>query len=221
MKIKYLLLDMDGTIAKFKLDYLGPRRRALQVLKGRGLLLSGFNEQMSIYQMLKLLKGHVSDEELHKLRSEFYHMIEEAELKAALEAELVPNALETLSKLKAMGLKLAIVTNNGRLGTEITLERLNITSFFDVVITRDDSAELKPDGGIIEKALNLLHATKDEALFIGDSMIDIQASRAAGVSCVALPTGPFSVHKLLEVEPDFIISSFKELPELLERISQV
>jgi len=58
--------------------------------------------------------------------------------------------------------KMVIVTNNGRLGTDRTLERLDLLAMFDAVLTRDDVDELKPDPGMVFKALNLTGAKPDE-----------------------------------------------------------
>ena len=123
-----------------------------------------------------------------------------------------------MHQLRQMKKKIVIVTNNGRLGTDRTLERLNLLGILDAVVTRDDVDELKPDPGIVFKALNLASAKADEAVFVGDSVIDIKAAKAASVRCVAVPTGPFPATRLLQEEPDFIVSSLSEVPELVRRL---
>ena len=60
------------------------------------------------------------------------------------------------------------------------------------VLTRDDVDELKPDPGMLLKALDLAGAKPDEAIFVGDAIIDIRAAKAALVRCVAVPTWPLS-----------------------------
>jgi HAD superfamily hydrolase (TIGR01509 family) len=114
--------------------------------------------------------------------------------------------------------KIVVVTNNGRLGTDRTLERLNLGGVLDAVLTRDDVDELKPDPGIVLKALNLAGAKADEAILVGDAIIDIRAAKAASVRCVAVPSGPFPATRLLQEEPDFIVSSLSDVPELVNRL---
>jgi len=104
------------------------------------------------------------------------------------------------------------------LGTDRTLERLNLLGVFDGVFTRDDVDELKPDPSIVFKALNLTGAKADEAILVGDAIIDIKAAKAASVRCVAIPTGPFPAARLLQEEPDFIVGSLLDVPELVRRL---
>lgn len=218
MTLKAILIDMDGTITKFNLDYMWMRRAALQLLDEAGLWRPNFSDQMSIYAMLSELRGSISNERLDEIKKRIYEKVETIESKAAEQAELMPGAKEALNELIRMKKKIVVVTNNGRLGTDRTLERLNLLGVFDVVITRDDVDELKPDPGIVFKALNLTRAKADEAILVGDAIIDIKAAKAASVRCVAVPTGPFPAARLLQEEPDFVVSSLLDVPELVRRL---
>jgi len=218
MTLKAILIDMDGTITKFNLDYMWMRRAALQLLDEAGLWRPSFSDQMSIYAMLSELRGSISNERLDEIKKRIYEKVETIESKAAEQAELMPGAKEALEELIRMKKKIVVVTNNGRLGTERTLERLNLLGVFDGVITRDDVDELKPDPGIVFKALNLTSTRADEAVLVGDAIIDIKAAKAASVRCVAIPTGPFPAARLLQEEPDFIVGSLLDVPELVRRL---
>jgi HAD superfamily hydrolase (TIGR01509 family) len=130
----------------------------------------------------------------------------------------MPGAMEALNSLRQMKKRIVIVTNNGRLGADRTLERLNLLGILDAVVTRDDVDELKPDPGIVLKALSLANAKAEEAILVGDAIIDIKAAKAASVRCVAIPTGPYPATRLLQEEPDFIVSSISDVPELVHRL---
>ena len=218
MAVKAILIDMDGTITKFNLDYMWMRRAALQLLDEAGLWRPDFSDQMTIYAMLNELRGSISNERLEEIKKRIYEKVETIETEAAERAELMPGAKEALDELTRMRKKMVIVTNNGRLGADRTLERLNLLGTFDGVITRDDVDELKPDPGIVFKALNLTGAKADEAILVGDAIIDIKAAKAASVRCVAIPTGPFPAARLLQEEPDFIVGSLLDVPELVRRL---
>jgi HAD superfamily hydrolase (TIGR01549 family) len=218
MTVKAILIDMDGTITKFNLDYMWMRRTALKLLDEAGLRRPNFSDQMSIYAMLNELRGSISNEKLNEIKKRIYEKVESIESEAAERAELMPGAIEALNDLREMKKRIVIVTNNGRLGTDRTLERLNLLGILDAVVTRDDVDELKPDPGIVLKALNLVSTKADEAILVGDSIIDIKAARAALVKCVAIPTGPFPATRLLQEEPDFIVSSLLDVPELVHRL---
>jgi len=218
LTVKAILIDMDGTITKFNLDYMWMRRAALQLLDEAGLWRPNFSDQMSIYAMLNELRGSISNERLDGIKKRIYEKVETIESDAAERAELMPGAKEVLNQLRQMMKKVVVVTNNGRLGTDRTLERLNLVGVLDGVLTRDDVDELKPDPGIVFKALNLAGAKADEAILVGDAIIDIRAAKAASVRCVAVPSGPFPATRLLQEEPDFIVSSLSDVPELVHRL---
>jgi HAD superfamily hydrolase (TIGR01549 family) len=218
MTVKAILIDMDGTITKFNLDYMWMRRTALKLLDEAGLRRPNFSDQMSIYAMLNELRSSISNEKLNEIKKRIYEKVQSIESEAAERAELMPGAIEALNNLREMKKRIVIVTNNGRLGTDRTLERLNLLGILDAVVTRDDVDELKPDPGIVLKALNLASTKADEAILVGDSIIDIKAARAASVQCVAIPTGPFPATRLLQEEPDFIVSSLLDVPELVHRL---
>ena len=218
MIVKAVLTDMDGTITRFNLDYMGMRRTALRLLKEAGLSRPGFSDQMSVYVMMKELRPIISPDRYNEIKQRIYQAIEKIEIDSAKGAQLTPGAKDALNELKQMKKKLVIVTNNGKLGTEQTLERLGLTGVFDGVVTRDHADELKPDPEMVLKALDIVGAKHDEAVLVGDSIIDIKAAGAVGVRSVAVPTGPFSLARLLEEGPDFIISSFPDVPGLVRRL---
>lgn len=218
MTVKAILTDMDGTFTRFNLDYMGMRRAALRLLEQEGLLRPSHSDQMSIYLMLKELHGAVDTERLDEIKKRIYQKVEALEMQAAEEAQLMAGAREVLEELKQMKKRVVVVTNNGRLGTERTLERLDLRGVFDGVVTRDDADQLKPDPAIVVKALSLARAKPEEAILVGDAIIDVRAARAASVRSVAVPTGPFPASRLLEEQPDFIVGSFLEVPELVRRL---
>lgn len=218
LTVKAVLTDMDGTFTKFNLDYMEMRRAALRLLEAEGLCRPSFSDQMSVYAMLKELRPTVSTHKFNEIRDHIYEVVEAIEIKSAKEVRLLPGAREALNELRQMKKKIVVVTNNGRLGTERTLERLQLAQMFDGVVTRDDSDQLKPDPEMVLKALNLAETSPGEAILVGDTTIDVKAARATSVTSVAVPTGPFSLARLVEEGPDFIVSSFLEVPELVRHL---
>jgi len=218
LKVKAILTDMDGTFTRFNLDYMGMRRTALRLLDELGLMRPDFSDQMSIYAMLKELRGAVNSDKMNEIKKRIYGMVEKIEAGSAEQVQLLPGARDALNELRQMKKKIVVVTNNGRIGTERTLDRLELRDIFDGVVTRDDVEELKPDPGIVLRALDLAGVEADDAILVGDAIIDIRAARAAAVKSVAVPTGPFPLTRLLAEEPDFIVGSFLEVPGLVRRL---
>jgi len=218
LNVKAIVMDMDGTITRFNLDFMAARRRVLQDLEKLNLRTPDMTEQVSIYLMLKRLRDNVDKDTFRDIRRKLYTYVQEMEVKAAQDVRLYPGALETLNKLRALHLKIGLVTNNGRTGTEITLQRLKLNDFFDAVVTRDDCEEMKPDAEPVRKVLERIGARAEDSVLVGDGLMDIMAAKAAGLFSVAVATGPFSGEILLKAEPDYVLTSINDLPQLLEHL---
>jgi HAD superfamily hydrolase (TIGR01509 family) len=218
LNLKGIVIDMDGTITKFNLDYMAARRRTLDELERRGLRSPEMNEQVSLWVVLDTLRNKLSPEEFRKLRATFYGFFEEMEVKAAHDVSVYPGAICTLRELRSKSLKLGLVTNNSRSGTDLTLKRLNIQSLFDAIVTRDDCEEMKPAPAPILKVLAELGVSQEAAILVGDGALDILAARAAGIRSVAVTTGPFPIERILKAQPDYLLSSVNDLPELVKKL---
>jgi phosphoglycolate phosphatase-like HAD superfamily hydrolase len=74
---------------------------------------------------------------------------------------------------------------------------------------------MKPAPDPVLKVLDQMHASRDEAILIGDGVMDIKAAKAAEIPSVAVATGPFTGSRLLDAEPDYLLSSINDLPTLI------
>jgi len=219
LKIKAIVADMDGTITKFNLDYMNTRQRILEELDKKNLRTPDMNDQLSLFIVLGKLKDRLDVNTFEALRGQVYGYLEEMELKAATDVTLYPGVMETLQKLRSNSLKIGLVTNNGRKGTELTLSRYRLENLFDAVVTRDDCDDMKPAAEPVLKVLTALNVTPSEAILIGDGVMDIVAARAAGVPSIAVATGPFMSDHLLEAEPDYLLGSINDLPTLIDLLN--
>jgi HAD superfamily hydrolase (TIGR01509 family) len=216
LKIKAIVMDMDGTITKFNLDFVSTRRRALEELDRMNLRTPDMTDQLSLAVILGKLKNKVDVNAFRGLRKKIYSMIEEMELKAAKEVTLYPGAVDTLRKLRSQSIMIGLATNNGRRGTDLTLSKYGLENLFDAVVTRDDCDDMKPAPEPVLKLLSMLNVTSSEAILIGDGVLDMMAARAAGIRSVAVATGPFSTDRLLQAEPDYVLGSINDLPTLIK-----
>ncbi|MEM3383633.1 MAG: HAD family hydrolase [Nitrososphaerales archaeon] len=216
LNIKAVIFDLDGTLVKFTLDFVKARKEAIVEIKRKGIKIDDLSEKLSIYSMLKMIKESTDEKTFSDLEKSLWAILEKIELKAANETEIQPDTIQTLTKIKKLGLKMAIVTNNGSKATSIVTKRFGLNNFFDVIITREDSSELKPDGGSIEKAMEILGINSNEAIYVGDGIIDILAAKKANVVSIAVPTGVSSIKNLIEAKPDYLINSLKDIISLID-----
>ena len=85
----------------------------------------------------------------------------------------------------------------------------------DIVIGADEVVNPKPHPEPIEVALRQLGAPAEGALYVGDSVHDMESGRAALVRTAGVLWGPFSREDLQRTEPDYWLESPADLRSLL------
>ncbi len=124
-------------------------------------------------------------------------------------------AAQVLAVVKASGRALGLVTAGERSRVEHDLDRLGWHQLFDTVVCGGDTPHRKPHPGPLQLALSHLNALPAKAVYVGDTIEDVQMGKAAGTATVAL-TGGFSAKETLAGErPDALLDSLTELVTLL------
>lgn len=120
-------------------------------------------------------------------------------------------ALDTLARLKEVGIRLALVTSKTRMELNPTLERVPLQRYVSVIVTADLTTRPKPYPDPVYLALQTLQIGAHESLFIGDSPYDLQSGRAAGVQTGAAVWGPHSRATLQAERPDHVFDSYRDI----------
>jgi len=131
---------------------------------------------------------------------------------------LLPGAAESLRKVAACGLKLAVVTSTPLQNMPAKLEPLQAAGIFDLlqeIITADDTERRKPSADPLLECCRRLAVDPGKSVYIGDTLIDIQAGKAAGTGTIGVLTGFDTCEMLQEEKPDAIISSLAGLAEVI------
>lgn len=126
--------------------------------------------------------------------------------------------VETVDSLRAAGHPLGIVTSKTGWLAQRGLDNVGLGSHFDVVVGCDTCDLHKPDPGPVLFALDRLGYAPDEAVFVGDSIYDMQAGNAAGVTTIAALWGPFSREDLMPSAPTHFLERIGDLPKLLQEL---
>ena len=127
-----------------------------------------------------------------------------------------PGVLDTLQLLRGKGYRVGIVTNKMTAMAQFVCDRLGIARLFDV-IQGTDGTRGKPDPHWLLEAMNTLGMTPEQCVFIGDTIGDVQAAKAAGVFSVAATWGIGKREDLVAENPDAMIDAFPDIVECLER----
>lgn len=128
------------------------------------------------------------------------------------------SVVETVDSLRAAGHPLGIVTSKTGWLAQRGLDNVGLGAHFDVIVGCDTCERHKPDPGPVLFALERLGYAPEEAVFVGDSIYDIQAGNAAGVTTIAALWGPFSREDLEASGPTHFLDRIADLPPLLERL---
>lgn len=126
--------------------------------------------------------------------------------------------VDTVDALRAAGHPLAIVTSKTGWLARRGLAHVGLESHFDVIVGCDTCDRHKPDPQPVFVALEQLGYEPAEAVFVGDSVHDMAAGNAAGVTTIAALWGPFTRDDLVESRPAHYLQRIVDLPGLLAEV---
>lgn len=124
-------------------------------------------------------------------------------------------AAEGLRRLQGEGLRLAVVTNCAQSLAMELLQRAGLSHWIDVVVGGDSGAPRKPAAQPLLYACQALDVEPSQALMVGDSAVDLQAARAAGMPVVCVPYGYAEGADPRALPCDGFVDTLAGLPALL------
>ena len=125
-----------------------------------------------------------------------------------------PGIMDALARLKAKGMMLAIVSHKMQAATE-ELRQHFFSQYIDVAIGESAAIRKKPAPDTVNEALRLLGISHDEAIYVGDSDVDIDTARAAMMPCASVLWGFRDRQFLLNHGATRLLSSPEELLSLV------
>lgn len=192
-RLKAVLVDMDGVIVDGMPFHLRAWKEAfasmgIEVSQTDVYLREGMDPRETIQQILREKGLSLDTQEIERINT-----IKNQVLNAIFQVRFIHGSLEFLSKLKAKGLKLALVTGTRKEVVErILKEGLGSASGgFDVVITAESTERKKPHPAPFLKAvvhLRRIGIDKEDCIAIENSPAGIASAKGAGLKCVALTT---------------------------------
>jgi phosphoglycolate phosphatase len=212
-----ILFDLDGTLADTALDLTAALNHALTRL-GRLPIPAEAVRRMVGHGVRSLLHkglaatGEVSDvliDQAFPLLFEYYeaHIADYTKPFEGVEA--------ALDALDAQRVKTAICTNKLEALTHDLVDALGWNGRFAAIVGGDTLPQCKPDPAPVREAIR--RAGGGRAAFVGDSISDTDAARAAGIPCVALTFG-FSDRPADQLGATALIDHWDALLPTLERL---
>jgi phosphoglycolate phosphatase len=130
-----------------------------------------------------------------------------------------PDVPDILTRLRADGRVMGICTNKPERATRDILSQLRLDQYFSAVFGGDSLAGIrKPDPRLLAATLDALGVKPDDAIMIGDNANDVEVARRLGLPVILLAYG-YSRVLARDLDADFVIENFRDLPDALDRIT--
>lgn len=179
-----------------------------------------YNRILHMFGLPAMTPGQVAYAHMHTVREVMEHLFSNKALLEQADAargemgyipfikymRIEPHLKALLKSLRPK-YKTAIATNRTNTMPHV-LKAHGLEAGFDLVVTAGDVSRPKPDPEMLIAILTYFNIAPDEAIYVGDSELDEQAAKAAGIPLVAFGNPGLSA--------EHHIDSFKELEALLK-----
>ncbi|HEY2351038.1 MAG TPA: HAD-IA family hydrolase [Candidatus Acidoferrum sp.] len=189
--VRALLFDLDGTLIDSKLDLVHSVNATLRELKRPELpdeVISSYIGNGAPVLVAKSLGQDVNPAELDVALKFFLSHYEAHKMDSTRAYPGVPEALQQLSAMP-----MAVLTNKPVRISKRILEALGLAKYFRAIYGGNSFATKKPDPFGALTILREFSARPDEAALIGDSEVDVQTARNAGILAAVVNYG-FGIH---------------------------
>lgn len=124
--------------------------------------------------------------------------------------KLFEGVTDTLLKLKSDGHRLAVATGKSRAGLDRVLNNLNMTSFFDITRTADETAS-KPHPKMLQEILIEAEEHVANAAMIGDTSYDLEMAQKINMRRIAVSYGVHDSQTLQQFNPSVVLNRIEEI----------
>ena len=215
--IRLLIFDLDGTLVDSRLDLIHSVNAMLRHF-GRPELPGDLIATYVGDGAPMLVRRALSDQDDEQfLRSALEYFLAYYRIHKLDHTVVYAGIPETLKRIAApsngVQRQMAVLSNKPVNPSRDIVQALGLGDFFVRIYGGNSFPTKKPDPLGVETILAEIGTSATEAMFIGDSSIDVQTGRNAGLWTCGVTYG-FAPHTLEEVPPDVLIESPQELAEL-------
>ena len=221
--LKAVAFDLDGTLYP---NYRLYRRLFSQLMfhpvfyaafmKVRSTLHAGKEETVppdtSFYDRQASLFAACLREDKEKTRQKLERLVYGSWEKLFSGIKLFPFVKETLAAFRNAGLRLALLSDFPPVQK---LVLLGLDSFFDAVISTEETGALKPSGIPFAALIRSLELNPEEILYVGNSLLyDVGGSKSAGLKAALIRRSLLStghIPKNSPVKADFVFRDYRQL----------
>jgi len=216
--IKLVIFDLDGTLIDSRLDLVHSVNAALRHI-GRPELpddvIASYVGDGAPILIQRALGREAADEAIVRQGLQFFlsyyreHKLDHTTVYAG-----IPEALNGIqNSSNGFPRQMAVLTNKPVIPSRAIVEALGLGPFFKQVYGGNSFVTKKPDPAGARKLLDEHGVRPEEAVIVGDSHVDVETGRNAGLWTVGVTYG-FAPHTLEESPPDVLVDTPGELAEI-------
>jgi len=209
-----IIFDLDGTLIDSSDDIAWAANKTLLHMGHQEMGPEAVKEGIG-WGVKTLLERLMPDEGAERISEARERFLEYYWDHLNVKTFLYPGVLETLRHFKRLNKKMAVVTNKPIKFTERLLEELALKGFFMMALGGDSLPNRKPHPEPIEKVIATLGILRERTVFVGDSPIDCETGKRAGIATIGVVYGFRGIEELEQAGFDLLIKDLSELKEIL------
>ena len=209
--VSALVFDLDGTLIDSKEDLVLSVNLTLRAMGREELpteLVASYVGSGAPVLITRALGGTPEPRDLERALKFFLHYYDHHMLDST---RVYPGVREALEQLR--GTPMAVLTNKPRNISVRILEGLRLAEFFEPIYGGNSFATKKPDPLGANTVLAEFGVTAREAVMVGDSEVDVQTARNAGMISAIVNFG-FGLHDRGRYPADVYLDRMEELVPL-------
>lgn len=212
--IDAVMIDLDGTMVNTLGDFAEALNRMLADLQLPAVAPQAIENMVGkgSEHLIRSVLAHVGARNIDEMYPQAWQRYEHHYLAINGQfADVYPGVLEGLEQLKAMGLRMACLTNKPLSFAQPLLAAKGLDGFFDFVFGGDSFPRKKPDPMPLVETCKALGSMPARTLMVGDSSNDAQAAHAAGCPVVLVNYGYNHGQPISTVDANAYLDSLAQL----------
>ncbi len=218
-KYKAIIFDLDGTLLDTIEDIANACNLALRGLQLKEYSLSDYKLFVGdgVDQLIERTISHQNANILlfDELKSRYLSNYHEA---SSVHTKPYPGIIELLSYAKNNNVTLAVLSNKPDKDTLNVIKHYFGDYLFDKVYGKVEGYLPKPDPTKLNELINELKIPKENILYIGDTLTDMQTAQNGGLTKCAVLWGFRGIEELSKLSPEYIVSSPFEIIQILKKV---
>lgn len=217
-----LSFDLDGTLVETAGEIAEAVNRTLadfgvapQPVEAITLLIGNGLRELMLRLLARLMLAEPALAERLRVEVVLARLDEHYAATVGTRAAPFPGVPQALQRLTDAGVRLACVTNKEERHARLVLQRTGLDAWLPLLIGGDTLAHKKPHAAVLTEVARRLEVPRSRLAHVGDSRVDVESARHAGVAAWAVPHGYNAGEPVALARPDQL---FDDIPAIAAHV---